>query len=264
MLWNLRARVRYDVNGEVQTATLTSRTVYSEIQAEPLHAWVRQHHKGSSVEVRYDPSRPDRAVAASSEGPLDPNRTRTDFILLAFAAFAAGALLKLARVLSAREALAAPVAKGGQNGGLALGLITAAMGLTVTGLALYRGSHATQFTADSLMAMPAGLMFVFAGLLIGLPPKYARSRSWLATLVVTCFAITFDWVAFGPGERQFSGGFGIGNIGIGFVPSETIGRVLFGIFAVVLDICAVAMWVRLFGQTPTPNAPAPSLADSTS
>jgi hypothetical protein len=77
----------------------------------------------------------------------------------------------------------------------------------------------------------AGLMFVFAGVLIGLPPEYTRWRALLGTLVVTCFAPTFDWVAFGPGERKFNGSF----VGIGFVPSELMGRICFGFFAVVLD-----------------------------
>jgi hypothetical protein len=58
------------------------------------------------------------------------------------------------------------------------------------------------------MAAPAGLMFVFAGILIALPPEYTKWRNLLATLVITCFAVTFDWVAFGPGERRFTGSIG--------------------------------------------------------
>jgi hypothetical protein len=258
-LWNLRVRVRYDADGEGRTATLTSRTVYSEEQAAPLRAWMAQHRKGSHIEIRYDPSRQDRAVATSSGGPLVPNRTGTDLILLLFAAIASAALLKLAKVLSAREARAAPVADSGQGGGPGIGLTFAAMGLMMMGFALYRASYAAQFTADSLMALPAGLMFVFAGILIGLPPQYQRWRSWLATLVVTCFALTFDWVAFGPGERHFTG-----NInGIGFVPGEMMGRVFFGVFALVLDICAVGMWIGQLHHASAPSAPAAKPADST-
>jgi hypothetical protein len=61
----------------------------------------------------------------------------------------------------------------------------------------------------------------------------------LATLVVTCFALTFDWVAFVPGERKFSGSF----LGVGFTPSAFFGRASFGVCAIILDICAAAMWI---------------------
>jgi Protein of unknown function (DUF3592) len=258
-LWNLRVHVRYDADGGGRTATLTSRTVYSEEQAATLRSWAAQYRKGSHIEIRYDPSRQDRAVATSSEGPLAANRTRTDLILLVFAAIASAALLKLAKVLSAREARAAPIADSGQGGGPGIGLLFAAMGLMIMGLALYRAIEAAPFTADSLMALPAGLMFVFGGILIGLPPQYQSWRSWLATLVVTCFAITFDWVAFGPGERHFTGSIN----GIGFVPGETMGRFFFGAIAVLLDICAVGMWIGQLRQASAPSASAAKPADST-
>lgn len=94
------------------------------------------------------------------------------------------------------------------------------------------------------MAVPAGLMFVFAGILLALPPQYAKWRSLLVTLVITCFALTLDWVAFGPGERRFTG-----NIdGIGFIPGEMMGRVFFGLFAIVLDLCAIGMWICHYRQ----------------
>lgn len=247
--------------GEGRTATLISRTVYSEEQAETLRSWAAKYRKGSHVEIRYDPSRQDRAVATSSEGPLAANRTRTDLILLVFAAIASAALLKLAKVLRARQARAAPIAdsEGGEPG---IGLLFAAMGSMIMGFALYDASHANSSTADSLIAVPAGLLFVFGGILIGLPPQYQRWRSWLVTLVVTCFAITFDWVAFGPGERQFFDGFGLGSFSYGFMPGEMMGRVLFCIFAIVLDVGAIKMWVGQFRLVLAPAASAAKPADS--
>jgi hypothetical protein len=143
----------------------------------------------------------------------------------------------------------------GQRGGLAFGSMFAATGLMVIGLAVNGAVHADPFTADKLMGVPAGLMFVFAGVLIGSPPEYTRWRALLATLVVTCFALTFDWVAFGPGERKFSGSI----VGIGFVPSELMGRVSFGFCAVLLDIWAVAMWIDQFRQTLGSSSPEQAL-----
>ena len=99
------------------------------------------------------------------------------------------------------------------------------------------------------MGVTAGLIFVFGGILLGLPRGYDKWRTWLATLVISCFALTFDWVAFGPGERRFTGSIG----GIWFIPGEMMGRAFFGLFALVLDVCAVAMWVRqcrqMFGSS---------------
>jgi hypothetical protein len=241
--WRLSARVRYEAGGKARTAVLTSRTVHSEQEALPLHSWAGQHRSGGQIDVRYDPRQPGRVVFASAEGPFAAGRIRTDLILFTLAAIASVALLELAKMLRMHEASSTPVADGGRNASLAVGLFSAATGLMVTGLALDRAIHADPLTADSLMALPAGLMFVFAGILIGLPPQYERWRSWLATLVVTCFALTFDWVAFGPGERHFTG--------IGFVPGEMMGRFLFGVFAVVLDICTVGMWIGQFHHAST-------------
>lgn len=251
-LWRLSARVRFDVNGEARTATLSSRPVYSEDEAAALQSWAAQHRKGSHIDIRYDPSQPSRIVFASPEPELGPGRIRTDLILFTIAAIACAGLLWLARTLAAREERAVPVAEDPQRGTLTFGSLFAAMGLMIVGFALYGAVHANPFTADRLMAVPAGLMFVFAGILIALPPQHTKWRSLLGTLVVTCFALTFDWVAFGPGERRFTGSIG----GFGFIPSEMMGRAFFGLFAVVLDICAAAMWVGQCRQMFGPSSPA--------
>ena len=44
--WNLRARVRYELNGEQQMVTLTSHTIFSEADAAKLQAWAARHRKG--------------------------------------------------------------------------------------------------------------------------------------------------------------------------------------------------------------------------
>jgi Protein of unknown function (DUF3592) len=242
--WKLRYRVHYNISGETATATLTSRTVASDTETTKLRSWAAQHRIGSRIDIRYDPSQQNRAVFASEEVPSAASRMGTDLILLAIAAIACVSLAWLARYLKGRGAEAMS-AGDGQRGGLAMGLLFAAMGLMVTGLAVNRAIYADPFTADNLMGVPAGLMFVFAGVLIGLPPEFARWRALLATLVLTCLALTFDWVAFGSGERKFTGNF----VGVGFVPSELMGRICFGFFAAILDIWAAAMWIDLLRKT---------------
>jgi hypothetical protein len=233
--------VRYELNGKQLIATPTSNSVFSEAEAARLRAWAAQHRKGSHIDIRYDPSQESRAVFASAEISGDADRMRTDITLFMIAAIASAGLLALAKYLRVREARAAPAANSDSAscGGLGVGLACAAMGLMLVGFAIYSAIHADPVTADNFMGMPAGLMFVFAGILMALPPAYEKWQNLLATQLITCFALTIDWVAFGPGERRFSGSM----MGIGFIPGEFFGRAVFGVFAVVLDICAVAMWI---------------------
>jgi hypothetical protein len=88
-------------------------------------------------------------------------------------------------------------------------------------------------------------MFLFAGVLVALPREWVRARAVMSALLMTAFAVTFDGVAFGPGERHFSGGFSVGPVGGGFSPSELIGRIAFGIPAVISTVVAVVAWARV-------------------
>jgi hypothetical protein len=253
-VWKLSYRVRYEVNGRQLIATPTSNSVFSEADAARLRAWAAQHRKGSHIDVRYDPSRENHAVFAAAELSFAQDRTGSNLTLFAIAVIACAGLLALAKYLRVREAHAAPAAADGQGGNLAFGILFGGMGLMLTGFVIYRALHADPFTADNLMGLPAGLMFLFAGILLALPAQYTKWRNLLATLVVTCFALTFDWVAFGPGERRFTGS----AMGFGFMSGEMMGRTSFGLFAVILDIFAIKMWFdqyrRVFGPSTGPDS----------
>jgi hypothetical protein len=258
-VWNLRYRVRYELNGKQLIATPTSNSVFSEAEAARLRVWAAQHRKGSHIDVRYDPSQESRAFFASADISGDADRMHTDITFFMIAAIASGGLLTLAKYLRAREARAAPVADSDSRGGLAVGLGCAAMGLMLVGFAIYGAIHADPLTADNLMAVPAGLMFVFAGILMALPPAHTKWQTLLAALLLTCFALTFDWAAFVPGERKFSGSF----MGFGFIPGEYLGRAFFGFFAVILDIWAIKMWIDQCRQIFRSGPSTPDPADST-
>jgi hypothetical protein len=253
-VWKLRTRVHYEINGEALTATLMSRPVFSEAEAATLRSWASQHRNGSPIDIRVDPSRENQAAFASAEISGAANRIRSDLVLLMIAAAASAGLLRLAKYLRAREASATPAADGAVGGGLVLGLGVAALGLMETVLVIHAGIYAHPFAVDNFMGVPACLMFVFAGILMALPPGYAKWRSLLASLLITCFALTLDWVAFGPGERRFTGSI----MGFGFVSGQWMGRAVFGLFAVILDIWAIAMWIaecrRAFGVSASSDA----------
>ncbi len=104
----------------------------------------------------------------------------------------------------------------------------------------------------------AGLVFVLGAALLALraaagdpardgelPPDAPRALHLAQYLFVltmfVCMALVASWVAFGPGERNFttSGSFGEGRVGDG------TGRVMFGIGAVIMWLCT--LWMAIDG-----------------
>ena len=72
-------------------------------------------------------------------------------------------------------------------------------------------------------------------------PRWMRFAQFLIVLTLfACFALMGSWVAFGPGERHFSGTFGGG---------ATVGRIAFGIGAIIAwlstILVAVYGWRRI-------------------
>ena len=252
--WQLRYRVRYEADGQERVATLTSRSEVSEEEPAKLHAWADKHRRGSRIDIRYDPAQQSRAIFASADVPGTGPRTTSDLQLLLIAAAACVGLLALAKHLRAKETSAPATGDGklSPRGRLALGLCVAALGFLIAGLGLHSALRATHaLTSEDFIGVLAAMVFVFGGALLALPPEHAALQRLLGALLVTTFALTLDWIAFGPGPRRFGGGISSGFIGIGFNPGEMFGRTVFGIGAVILDIVAALMWVRLIRRPGT-------------
>ncbi|MBI5210037.1 MAG: tetratricopeptide repeat protein [Elusimicrobia bacterium] len=98
--------------------------------------------------------------------------------------------------------------------------------------------------APSWVVGTAGCVFLFGGLTALVPPGFARLQHFFGTLAVTALALTFDWVAFGPGERTFSGSTTIGGLSRTSHVGQTGGRVVFGVFAILIDCMAALGWYR--------------------
>jgi hypothetical protein len=126
---------------------------------------------------------------------------------------------------------------------IAIGLALTAVGIALAAFGAISVLHGA--AGMPLVAIPAGLAFVFAGAFVLLPDRLATPRLALGALMVTSLALVFDWVAFGPGERQFRGSFGIGGAGVYSSLGDTAGRAFFGVFALLFDIAAVGLWLRL-------------------
>lgn len=241
----IRYVVNYQADSQNQSATLTSRSVYSDADAAKLRGWAAQHRRGSHIDIRYDPAQPDRAVFASADVPNAGPQTGKDLLLSMAFALACVGLLVLAKHLRLKEseAMAAGDADGSRLGKIVLGIVFTVPGLVAIGSAMTATIHGTGAPpSETLIGVPAGLIFVIGGALLALPSGRTRMQGLLTALLVTCFALTLDWVAFGPGERKFSGGISFGVIGTGFQPGELFGRTVFGFFAVILDIMAILIW----------------------
>lgn len=90
----------------------------------------------------------------------------------------------------------------------------------------------------------ASSVFICAGLgmaLFGLGWGQAAAR--LGGVALLCFVLTFNWIAFGPGERQFtrktSTSLASSTTTSTSPASELEGRVVFGIFALLMDAVLV-------------------------
>jgi sulfite exporter TauE/SafE len=101
--------------------------------------------------------------------------------------------------------------------------------------------------APRWVVVSAGLLFVFAGLSL-LGPKDQRSSiaALLGAIMVSLFALVFSWVAFGSGQRRFSGTVRsvVGNASTAV--SEWSGRTVFGLGAIALLLMSAWAWWRCY------------------
>jgi hypothetical protein len=109
------------------------------------------------------------------------------------------------------------------------------------------------FHAPRWVVAAAGSIFVFAGILLLAGDADTWLRRLLIVTLVTVFALPFNWVAFGPGPREFSGTVGTGGVGVTGRASELSGRIAFGIGAVMLDLIALVVWAAFLGKLARPR-----------
>ena len=100
--------------------------------------------------------------------------------------------------------------------------------------------------APRWLVFSSALMFFNSGIVVGLMDtgfNDYRETWWLSYLhgialisILLIFLMLLNWVAFGPGEREFSIGISIPFLAIDFDrANEILGRVFFGIPALIFD-----------------------------
>jgi hypothetical protein len=130
---------------------------------------------------------------------------------------------------------------------LAIGVALGVGGLvmTVAGIRQLLLS-ANPLQSPEMAGVLMGLVVLFSGVSIALPPVASVQRYVFGALVITCMALLFDWVAFAPGPRDFHTGASAINRG-GSV-SSTFGRVAFGLGAIFFNLFAFHAWRETLRQ----------------
>jgi uncharacterized membrane protein len=134
---------------------------------------------------------------------------------------------------------AKPLSRRGQ---FTIGILVVALGLCVAALAAsYVGKPTGRF--DPVVGFIAGFAFAFAGAILVVPERQERTRAWFGALMITCIALLFDWLAFGPGERQDTTA--LGNASAARVHFWQVpGRLLLVSGAVLFNLMALWAWIR--------------------
>ena len=110
-----------------------------------------------------------------------------------------------------------------------------------------------EINAPRWVIMAAGMAFVLVGsltIVLRLKQKFSNypifkwAYNGLLVAFAFVFAIPFNWIAFAPGDREFSGSVTLPLISIGGGGSEMGGRLAFGYGAVVMDIIFVVVLFR--------------------
>jgi hypothetical protein len=142
------------------------------------------------------------------------------------------------------------------RGAVAVGLICAALGVVIIlgGLGVLRLRPAPDVADSPWVLVCAGLAFVFAGgavivgfavaggtgpdgdLPSGTPFTVRLTQYFLGLGTVGSMTAVFTWIAFGPGERNFSTTVALPVIVHRGSSDDTSGRVMFGIGAVLMWI----------------------------
>src|SRR5204862_4798467 len=140
--------------------------------------------------------------------------------------------------------------KPSPGGRIAIGVAVCAMGVSVVALCVYPlALKANVVGACEFAALPVGMAFAFGGALFALPGSFVRARALTAALMITALAVSADWVAFGPGDSGVRNGFSLHNVRGPVQTSQMLGRLMFGVGAVLADLMALWAWVR-FLRTP--------------
>jgi hypothetical protein len=135
---------------------------------------------------------------------------------------------------------------------LLIGLGTMALGLLVILMSanVIRVPDAT-FEAPRWLVGCAGLSFLLAGAAValarpGAAPGTVAANPYFGGAAGLVLVLILNWIAFGVGQRHFSGGIALPFVSWSGASSEWTGRAAFGIGALLADV--IVAWVLVRGM----------------
>ncbi len=141
-----------------------------------------------------------------------------------------------------------------RTGALLMSVAFLGSGAAITALAAgWIPSDPRNFEAPRWVVGCAGIMFLAAGLVplgtsFHLPAWFNQG---VALVVGSALAMVFNWIAFFPGERHFSGAISFLGLQHGAAGAAATGRLVFGIGALLADLSVLnALWRVLRGTRP--------------
>jgi len=124
---------------------------------------------------------------------------------------------------------------------IAAGLLVIVVGFGVSAIAATQiGKPPGKFAFDAVAAAIVGLGLAFTGAILVVPERHAGFRALIGALMITSIALLFDWVAFGPDERRFTGSVTNANMNVRSHFWEVPGRVLLVSGALLFNL--MALW----------------------
>jgi hypothetical protein len=143
---------------------------------------------------------------------------------------------------------------------LVISLVVGGMGafVVLAALGIIPASEES-FNAPRWVVGLMGLVFMAAGMAVLVnyagstgflsPSLRKMGANFLIAVLLSGFGLVFSWIAFGPGPREFSGGVSLLFIQVrGLTGGELVGRVVFGVFAVIVDLLALWRWTKVIGD----------------
>lgn len=107
------------------------------------------------------------------------------------------------------------------------------MGLLVAGLLTgHVPAKPDALRVPAALLWLTAILFCSGGLGLMLSRWLPKPATFCGVIGFCCFVVIFNWIAFGPGEREFTRG---KSGSVGAPVSESEGRLVFGLFAGALD-----------------------------
>ena len=94
----------------------------------------------------------------------------------------------------------------------------------------------------------AGMVFMIGGVMAAAGPTNPRLNDVLAGTLIACMASIATWIAFGPGEREFTGGLSLGPLSLWGESGPSTGRIAFGFSAILLWALVAFVLYRVVKQ----------------